>query len=322
MLPVFGVTQRALWFVVTNLFTLFRLSWLPITALVAAGYGLAYGVIQVSPDMAQGAIEDSDLFAAAEFAELLLQGLALSVVAVSVHRIIPFDERGSGEYLAFPFGRTELLYVLMGAITYAVLITILAVLVGGASVLVGVIAGKDPTQLMLTLVDGGVEKMPAMLSAVVAVGTYVVAVWAMLRLTVWPPAVVANNRLSLAEALSLSKGNVLSLLALMVLSSAAFGAAAIVLAALAYREQNFDLLELVDGVSFGHKVERLLDASLNPNNLLFEFVFQFLATTYTVAVLSYAYKALKGYDLDTPLTQQADAARSDLAPGARPMGAL
>jgi hypothetical protein len=46
-----------------------------------------------------------------------------------------------------------------------------------------------------------------------------------------------------------------------------------------------------------------------------------LVTAYSIAIISFAYKALKGCDLDIPIDEQ-EALDADAPAGTRPMGAL
>jgi len=72
------------------------------------------------------------------------------------------------------------------------------------------------------------------------------------------------------------------------------------------------------------KIELLLRTGAtypDPNLLLFDLAARVLVTAYSIAIISFAYKALKGYDLDLPIDGQEDPAVERL-PGVKPMGAL
>jgi hypothetical protein len=319
-LPIFGITGRSLWFVVANLFSLFRLSWLPLAMLIATTYGMAYGIAQVSPGEAEKAVLNGGAFLFATFTELVLNGIVLSVIAVNVHRIILFDDRRPDIYFAFPFGRTELLYVLMGVLTYV----FLALLIGVISFIYFTLAGMVPRGAALVIaamVEAASEAAPkanpwvVALTVITFIVGYILAVWLMLRLTVWPPAVVANNRLSLGEALRLSKGRVFALLGLMIASSLAYitvffiFVVAVAVAASAGGGME-SWISVFEANSLMSKVILMLSGkTVNPNAILFEFFYILTATAYTVAILSFAYKALKGFDVDNaidPLSAEND----------------
>ena len=58
---------------------------------------------------------------------------------------------------------------------------------------------------------------------------------------------------------------------------------------------------------------------VNPNAIVFEFFYLLTATAYTVAILSFAYKALKGFDVDNAIGDQSTEDDPSLH---MPMGAL
>ena len=64
------------------------------------------------------------------------------------------------------------------------------------------------------------------------------------------------------------------------------------------------ILSIVEATEFEHKFRSALSGNIDPNVLIVEFLFLFVASTYAVAILSYAYKAMRGYDLDMPITDQ------------------
>lgn len=320
MLPIFQITGRAVWFVASNAFTLFRLGWLPLTVLLAAQYALAYGVIHASPGVGATALEDTDAYTAASWAEALLMGLALSVVAVAVHRIILFDDRRPNQYFAFPFGKTEFIYVLMGALTF-VTIMMLVIALGSATMFLVHVGGGDASDL------AALFKSHPFIAVPVALLIYAGVLWLALRLTVWPPAVVANNKLSFGEAWNLSRGNALALFGLLIASTVAFYALGGAILIAASKTEMAVALDLVDrgylDLSINAKIARLLEGRANPHVVAFEFLTQLFLATYTVAILSYAYKALKGLDIDLPIDGQApNDPDFEPEPGVKPMGKL
>lgn len=318
MLPIFQITGRAVWFVVNNLFTLFRLSWLPLTLLLVAQYALAYGVVHASPGVSVKALNETDAYTAAILAEALLMGLALSVVAVAVHRIILFGERRPNQYFSFPFGRTEFTYVLMGALTFVAAMMVVTILGGGAIALLSA-GGGDASDIPTLVQSYPLVAIPLIILI------YVAVLWLTLRLTVWPPAVVANNRLSFGEAWNLSRGNALALFGLLIASAVAFYAIGGAILIVASKTNMAEVLELTArpylDTSIDAKIARLIEGRTNPHIVALEFFTQFFLATYTVAILSYAYKALKGLDIDHPINSQ-PREEIELEPGVTPMGRL
>jgi hypothetical protein len=55
------------------------------------------------------------------------------------------------------------------------------------------------------------------------------------------------------------------------------------------------------------KIEKAIGEGPTPNAILGEFLGTFLFASYTVAILSCAYKALKGHDLGAPIDQASTA---------------
>lgn len=157
---------------------------------------------------------------------------------------------------------------------------------------------------------GALTENPPVLAAAAVLGltTYIAFIWLSLRLMLWPPAVVANNKLSLGEAWRLSRGNVFALLALAIASSVAFLVLGGAVAIAAAQTGAIDTLDLSKTLAFEGTPEarltRIVEHRVNPHVIAYEFAFQFFVTTYAVAVLSYAYKALQGFDIDLPINGQ------------------
>lgn len=313
-LPIFGITGRSLWFVIVNIFSLFRLCWLPLAMLIATTYAMAYGIAYVSPGETIETITDKGAFLFGTITELILNGIVLSVVAVHVHRIILFEDRRPHVYFAFPFGRTELLYVVMGTLTYVALALLVGVLAFIYLIFISRELVPQGAALLIAAMVEAADVKPTVdpwfnvrIGSAIIIG-YILALWLMLRLTVWPPAVVANNRLSLGEALRLSKGRVFALLGLMIASVLAYLAVLLVFA-LIIRIEGAGTAErwmaLSDAIGLAPKVMSVVEGQpVDPNAILFEFFYLLTATAYTVAILSYAYKALKGFDIDNAIDKQ------------------
>ena len=320
-LPIFGITGRSLWFVLANIFSLFRLCWLPLAMLIATTYAMAYGIVEISPGKTIETV-DEGAFLFATLTEMILNGIVLSVVAVNVHRIILFGDRKPDVYFAFPFGRTELLYVVMGTLTYLALVLLIGVIAYIYFIMIGLVP-KGAALVIAAIVEAATEAAPkvspwiGVLTGVTLIVGYILSLWLMLRLTVWPPAVVANNRLSLGEALRLSKGRVFALLGLMIASFLAyltvvFAFAVIVGATAASTQTAENWLEILNSNALVTKVELALAGKpADPNAIVFELFYFLTATAYTVAILSFAYKALKGFDVDNAIDKQPASEEND-----------
>jgi len=117
-LPLFGVIGRTIAFEVVNLFTLFRLTWLPLAALIAAQYGLAAWLLSaMAADVPYDTVHGVYVFFGYIWVIIVLQVIAFTAVAVRVHRLALFGDRNPGHYFLFPFGATEVRYVIMGVLS-------------------------------------------------------------------------------------------------------------------------------------------------------------------------------------------------------------
>ena len=145
-LPVFRTFGRALGFSIGSFGTIFRLSWLPFALFIAASLIAGIFVEQVihggkpmiDPLSIGAHIKD---FVFLNIVMIVLQAIAVAAAAVSIHRVIHFGDRKPGVWFNFPFGTTEFLYVLMGAITGLIILAVLAaviapVILSGSTVIV------------------------------------------------------------------------------------------------------------------------------------------------------------------------------------------
>lgn len=299
MIPIFQITANAMWFVFANAFSLVRVSWMPMTALIAATYGLAYGVVEALPGVIAADISDTEPYMLAAVTEALLSGIVLSVIAVHVHRMILFGDRRPGVYFAFPFGRTEALYFIMGLLTiltFVVVVLTPAIVYGIAmdvplETLLPRWPGEESDTVSLPS-DPMVIALAIAARIVIVIGLY----WIMLRLTLWPPAVVATNRFALREALQLSKGRALALLGVLWAAALSYVVVAIGLIAavnVAGVQAGYDLVAAYEAMSLHAKIASAaagqpVDAFI----VAFEFVYRLTAIAYGVAILSYTYKSL------------------------------
>lgn len=220
-LPVFRTAGRAIGFTLWNSFTIFRLAWLPIALLLAAEIGLSAYILQLEGEtlrtlpnpLTVGTILENVLAFYVVF--LVLQTIAFAAVAVSIHRVILFGDHRPGQYFNFAFGKTEFLYIIMGLLTALIVLTVLAaiftpfVLIVSGGDPIGMFRkfADDPTTLTQMMQHGKQSGWMGAFWAVYFVA-YVSIIYVSLRLTVWPPSVVATNRLSPSDAWQLTRGNV------------------------------------------------------------------------------------------------------------------
>lgn len=218
-LPVFRTAGNAIGFTLWNSFTIFRLAWLPFTALFAAEFGLAYFIMSSlgeTLDRAPNPMTIGLIFEkvfALNLAIMVLQAIVIASVAVSIHRVILFGDRRPGEFFTFAFGKTEFIYLMMGVLSALFFLIVLAAVF---TPLVLFISSGDPIGLFKEIAENPkrIEKIidPKQGTFFAIMGVYLVAwfflVYLSLRLSVWPPAVVATNRLSPSEPWQLMRGNV------------------------------------------------------------------------------------------------------------------
>jgi hypothetical protein len=225
-LPVFQTVGNAMGFTLYNSFTIFRLAWLPFAAFMAAELALGVVLAQslgVTIGEVPNPLTISMIFEKVLIVNIalgLLQALVVAAVAVSIHRVILFGDRRPGQYFNFAFGRTELLYVFMGILSALMFLTVVGVFFGP---IVYFASGGDPVGLFDKLVKDP-ETLAAMIKANLSVFLslyfvlWVALVYLSVRLAVWPPAVVATNRLSFGEAWQLTRVNVWRIIGAFVLT--------------------------------------------------------------------------------------------------------
>jgi hypothetical protein len=231
--------------------------------------------------------------------------MIFAIVAVALHRVILFDERKPGEYFNFPFGATEFTYILMGiasfvlslAIIAAVMTPILYFATGGD--LVGFFESfKNWPDNMPNLAAGGVMGP----LAIGYVAGLLLVIYVAVRLAVWPAAVVATRRFSPGEAWSLTRGNFWRFIGLFLLIVITIWLAVGLPAAAYYYQIMREAAEAA-------QTKEPLDAdalrarweAYAPLIWFGYLVFYVFTSALSVALVSYAYKALKGYDAKSPI---------------------
>jgi hypothetical protein len=359
-LPVFRTFGRAVGFTLWNFGTIFRLSWFPLALFIATN--IAVGVYAQQVMLGNKPLVDPisiakhiDDFVLLNVLMLILQAITFAAVAVSLHRVILFGDRKPGVWINFPFGRTEILFVVMALISGLIIFAILAVVLAPAFYFV---AGGDIPAFLGKIeewakdfprddtpkTDGGGFAMlttigPLMFAYLIG---WIVCIYVSLRLVVWPPAIVATRRLSLGEAWRLSRGNVWRFIGLFFLVISPFYILVVGLAGASYwyyttkmhdmppPTEAKQIVETVDVVPATkntpatvtpptpaqvakaqaeeeQRAERAMEAfqPYAPALWLIELLIEIFVTGLTVALLSFSYKALKGYDAREPIPEDA-----------------
>lgn len=315
-LPIFQTFSNALSFVAGNYFTLLRLTWLPFLALLTVTllvtpYFAEEMLKTIGPDRHDPSfiLRNIDKFLFVELALGLLQAIVVAAVAVAIHRVILFGDRREGQYFSFAFGWTELLYVIMGALSVLGALSIMAIVFAPV---VALIAGGDfasffekfkdfPANVIAMVKSGAIG--PLLFAYVVG---WIVLLYFFLRLSVWPPAVVATRRLSLIHAWRLTEGNALRMLGLFALAVVALYIIAIpfAIAAGAFmvtHREAFDAMRDGGGPLEMHRMMRDAIGPYLPVLVLVQLLAYTAITGMMVALVSFAYKALNGVAANEPL---------------------
>ena len=316
-LPVFATFRNAVKFVFTNLITIARLTWFPLLVLAAAQYFIQQQIMTMqlaAIDSAGPGVSLDDALAAAQGVaplSLLLTAisiLAISIVAVALHRIILFNDKKPGTYILFSFGQAERTYALMALLyAFGVAAIFFVIMLFAVSVLMPGIggAGDIVTRMINGTLDPSVIQASAMFGLIMALAAIlVIAIVA--RLMVLPAAVVATGKLAVAETLALTRGNAWRIIGLWLVTMFAIFAVLMIVATLflppiiknawlpVMRDPGFDLNAVLKP-TLHWRLDHLLEmTALN-------YCVTILGTALGVGLVSYAYKALKGVPADQPL---------------------
>lgn len=323
-LPVFSTFGSALGFAVGNFLTCLRLAWLPVTLLFVVQQGVQWLVLEGfagrMPDIVAAPKENPaavfqmilsiwQTMAPIQLALMFLQALVIAAVAVSIHRVILFGDRREGSLLNFSFGKTEFMYMLMAA---AMSIFVIAILASVLLPAVYVVANGD-----LQGFAEGFRRFPENIPELVKSGRFgilgvayllawVLVIYFAVRLAVWPPSVVATGSLSPSEPWSLMRGNVFRFIALVALCVVVLWILMAGTAIAIFSQGGFEAMKSLQALDHQNPVElqRHMQEKLLPF-LPVVYVVLLLAYTFVVsfsiALISYSYKALKGYIAAEPI---------------------
>jgi hypothetical protein len=317
-LPVVATYANVMRFAFGRFFTTLRLSWLPIILLlgvIAAHFSLQFAMIA---GRIQGGVPDYDpstgvppfglnfgLMFGMQGLLFVLQLIAMTAVAVSIHRVILFGDTKPGVWFNFPFGATEMRFLAMGllfalmvvAVIVSIVAPVLFLVTGGNVVTFFQDWGESQAKFAEFARGGG---LAALIVAYLA--GWITVLFLMVRLAVWPPSVVATGSLSPAEPWRLTRGNFWNLIGLFILTGATIYAIMIPfgIAFAGYLFANLGDLP-AKGKEIPPEVVFETMKSVLPVVAVFYFFLIVFVTGTTVAVLSYAYKALKGIDAKEPV---------------------
>ncbi len=318
-LPIFGVIGRTIAFEAANLWTLFRLTWFPLALLLAASVGLTYMLLQEVGTVPFASVDGVYAFFWLIWTSVILQTIAVTAVAVQVHKVVLFNERREGHYFVYPFGWTEVRYIIMGILSSIFIILPVAI---AAYVYYAYKLNVSQAAIVALLAAPSVPLAPqgaSWINLVVIALVIIFVLWVSLRLSVWPAAVVANNRIALVDAWRTTRGNVLRLLLMFILAYIFLIVVLLLIQGAFFFAAPHDFLQPVPAANPQIKDALGEMANVTPNMLLMEFITQFLSTTFAVALLSFSYRALKGARDGTAIDKQSTEDDPTLH---MPMGAL
>jgi hypothetical protein len=207
----------------------------------------------------------------------------LAIVGVSLHRLILFGDRKPGQYIAFAFGRGEVLFVVLQVIVFAGFL-----LVG----LAWSVAFGTPGVAL----TGWSAASPLLIVAL----NVVMLIYLATRFSLTYPIVVAEDRLDFLRSLELTRSQFWRLLAVYSL-----GLLPLVLL-LGTIEAGFWLLVASNALTADLPDDQLIAAtkSLVVYQVGIFYVGAILASGLTAALVSYSYKALRGLKPDDLLTPE------------------
>src|SRR5260221_10606987 len=116
-LPVFRTVGAAYRFLVRDFTTLVRLAWFPLLVLAVVQYFAAEAALDAVAAGPGG--EDQPIATPYDLVQWVVQIVVFAIVAVSLHRVILFGDRRPGQYIAFAFGRPEVLFMVLQVIAFA-----------------------------------------------------------------------------------------------------------------------------------------------------------------------------------------------------------
>jgi len=201
-LPVLTILSRTFGFLLGDLPTILRLSWLPLA--IAAGVSFYLGGQAI--DAIVAAKGDPSAGAGAPQADLLagtISFVANAIVVVALLRVVLYGDRKPGWPAWISLGVTEGRFMLV----YVLLV-------------IAAIAGVIGTALIFSLFAAVAVQVPGLqlIVEMVAFGLLVGAVWVMSKLYLVPAVVVAENTLGVERAWALMRGNAMRMFIILLLA--------------------------------------------------------------------------------------------------------
>jgi hypothetical protein len=209
-IPVMGTVSRAYGFLLGDFATIVRLAWAPL--LIGAGLSYAYGPQIMDATIA--AKDNPDAMVALMPTQFLIGIVTFFtgiMATVALLRVVVFGDRKPGLFVYLWLGAAEFRIIV---VTILLVIALIAAMIGAGLVfgLLGVMSSAVPGAGALV--------------AFAAVALAFVLIWAMLRLSLVSPVVVAESNLGVERSWQLMSGNVLRMLLVLIFTFVPYAIAA------------------------------------------------------------------------------------------------
>jgi hypothetical protein len=278
-LPVFATVATTYRFFFREFGTVIRFAWFPLLVVAVVQYFAAEASLDALAAGQSGS--DQPIASPYDLVEWIVQIVVFAIVGVSLHRVILFGDRKPGQYIAFAFGRAEVLFLFLQLIVFA------AYFVIGV---VWAIVLREPGAAPSSSGIGQILMVIAIAAALIYVFT---------RLAPAYPIVVAENRLDFPRSWELTRGKFWRLLAILWLGLLPLGL----------------VIALAEAVFVGLASRSLAGRELSSEQVVaikalivyqvgIFYVVAIAASGLTAALLCYSYKALRGLKPDALLTPE------------------
>jgi hypothetical protein len=202
--PVLGTVSRAYGFFLGEFGTIFRLVWAPL--IIGSGLTYFYGGQAIDAAIAAGV--NADPARAMEYAPVqFLIGVVSFVTGimalVALLQVVIFGDRKPGLFVYLWLGGAELRLILVSVLLF-----------------VAALAGAFALMLVLAVLAALAVAIPVM-GVVISIGMivlFIVLIWAVLRLSLVGPVVVAENNLGVERSWLITHGNALRIFAVLILA--------------------------------------------------------------------------------------------------------
>jgi hypothetical protein len=279
-LPVFATIATTYRFLFREFATIVRFAWFPLLVVAVVQYFAAGAALDA---LASGqSANDQPIASPYDLVEWVVQIVVFAIVGVSLHRVILFGDRKPGQYIAFAFGRAEVLFLVLQLVVFA----------GYFAVgLVWAISLGDPGAAVPSLPAIG----PILTMILIGLGF----IYLFTRLAPIYPIIVAENQLDFPRSWELTRGKFWRLFAIFALALLPLGLAVVLAEAIFVGLASRNFAGRVLSAESLAAIKGLIAYQVG----IF-YVVAIVASGLTAALLCYSYKALRGLKPDALLTPE------------------